>query len=331
MRGYFYGLTLLLVLLGAAGGFFLKTYFLPEPPAVLAPDAATAEAVSFLAVGRQGYDNPPGRRVAAGMERVAAGRPQHFVVLGGDNFFRNGVASVDDPQWGVKFETLYGGRHLRGTPFYATLGNHDHLGNAEAQVRYAQERRGSARWRMNGRYYRRDFGRAPDGRTLVRVVFLDMIPMLESADEAEAQTAFLRESFADGPGETGGPVWKVLVGHNPLQSLTAQPTALTRVMHDLRPIAVELGVDLALSSNDWFQQLLDRDGEPIYVSTSGGGRKLEPVETRSGPREFTLARHGFAGVTAEAGRLTVTLYDADGEAGFTATRERGTVRGSGPQ
>ena len=47
-----------------------------------------------------------------------------FVVLLGDNFYEDGVASVDDPQWQTKFEDPYANIDL---PFYAVLGNHDHM------------------------------------------------------------------------------------------------------------------------------------------------------------------------------------------------------------
>ena len=159
----------------------------------------------------------------------------------------------------------------------------------------------------------RDFGRTDDGAVLLRVVFLDMIPMMESPAEQEQ---FLRDAMA----APGDPAWKIIVGHNPLRSLTEQPTALTRVMHDLLPVAQELGVDLAVSSNDWFQQLLDVPGEPMHVSTSGGGRKLEAVPLRDEPGTYTKAQHGFARISVDAEKLTVEMLDADGDVSYTATR-----------
>lgn len=306
--------VLLVLALGAAIGWIGSDVF-QAPPAVIAPEASSAESITFLAVGRQGYGNDYGRQVAAGMERAAAEMPTHFVVFGGDNFFRNGVESVDDPQWQTKFEDQYEGPHLRGLPMFAALGNHDHDGNAQAQIDYAQQRKGTGRWRMDGLFYRRDFGRTPDGTVLIRIVFLDMIPMMESPAEQEQ---FLRDAMA----APGDPRWRIIVGHNPLRSLTEQPTAKTRVMHDLLPIARELGVDLAVSSNDWFQQLLDVGGEPMHVSTSGGGRKLEDVPSRNEPGTYTQSQHGFARITADAHTLTVDMLDADGNLSFTASRQK---------
>lgn len=309
--------VLLVVAVGASMGL-LNVWLNPAPPAVLAPDTQSAEAITFLAVGRQGYGNAAAERVAAGMERIAAETPTHFVVFGGDNFFPDGVASVDDPQWEEKFEDLFDGPHLRGTPCFAVLGNHDRRGNRQAQVDYAKQRRGSGRWRMDGAFYARDFGRTTDGSVLLRVVFLDMMAMLKSADE---QVAFLREAMA-APGGSGGPRWKAVVGHNPLRSLAGRESATIRIMDELLPIAQELGVDLAISSNDWFQQLLDVPGEPMHVATSGGGAKMEDVPHRNELDTYTKTQHGFARVRVDAGALVVEMMDADGDVSFTATRRR---------
>lgn len=303
--------VLLALVVGAAVGWIASAVS-SGPPAIVAPEMSSAESITFLAVGRQGYGNDHGRRVAAGMEYAAAEKPTHFVVFGGDNFFRDGVVSVDDPQWQSKFEDQYDGPHLRGLPMFATLGNHDHDGNAQAQVDYATQRKGTGRWRMDDLYYAKDFGRTADGAVLLRVVFLDMIPMMESPAQQEQ---FLRDALA----APGNPQWKVIVGHNPLRSLTDQPTAQTRIMHDLLPIAQELGVDLAVSSNDWFQQLLDIPGEPMHVSTSGGGRKLEDVPLRNEPGTYTQSQHGFARINVDSQTLTVEMLDADGEVSYSAS------------
>ncbi|MGE3614995.1 MAG: metallophosphoesterase, partial [Gemmatimonadales bacterium] len=187
----------------------------PEPPvpaAITAPAADSAPEVRFLAVGRQGYGNEAASRIAAAMERVAAEKPTHGVLYLGDNFYPRGVTSTTDRQWRTKFESLYDGTHLRGMPFFAILGNHDHEGTPAAELEYAAKQVGSGRWRMDAPYYVRDFGRAGD-RVLVRIVFLDAIPMLE---QAETQLTFAREAFA----ATGNPIWRVVASHYAARSLT---------------------------------------------------------------------------------------------------------------
>jgi len=276
------------------------------------------ERISFLAVGRQGYGNPWASEVAAGMERSAAEEATHFVVLTGDNFYPSGVASVTDAQWQEKFEVLYGGPRLGTLPFYAVLGNHDHQGNAAAQLQYAREQRGSGRFRMDGFSYYRDFGRVGD-RILLRMVFLDTVPMIERWGAKRAAVSFLREALV----LPGDPVWRVVVGHSGVRSLTRNPFTSQLLLDDLLGVMQELEVDLVLSGNDRFQQVLDEPGEPLHVSSNGGGRKLETgIAERSTESAFVAVRPGFARVTVDAASLEVSMFDRQGNATYRKVRRR---------
>ena len=72
--------------------------------------------------------------------------------------------------------------------------------------------------------------------------------------------------------------------------------------------------DLYLSANDRFLQILQFPGEPVHVSTNGGGEKLEQVPLRDQHGEFTIAQHGFARVIVDTRKLSVELYDHNGRA-----------------
>jgi len=72
-----------------------------------------------------------------------------FVISVGDNFYEDGVASIDDPKWKTSFEDVYTAPSLQ-IPWYVALGNHDYHGNTQAQLDYAQA---SKRWNMLGRWY----------------------------------------------------------------------------------------------------------------------------------------------------------------------------------
>lgn len=223
-----------------------------------------------------------------------------------------------DPQWRGKFEELYRAESLQGVPFYAVLGNHDHRGNAAAQLEYASERQGTGRWRMRGRQYHQDFGRIDD-RVLLRIVFLDTVPMVRSPWKRGVGRWYLRRAMAL-PGE---PIWRVVVGHAGIRSRSRHSFTRRLLLDDFGPLMRELEVDLVLSGNDRSQQLLDMPDEPLHVSTNGGGEKLDPeVEEEASARSFVAVRPGFVRVTVDRRSLEIEMMDRHGTVSYRKARTR---------
>ncbi len=249
------------------------------------------------------------------MERVAREAPTHGVLYLGDNFYPKGVSSVHDSQWQYKFERLYAGKYLRGMPFCAVVGNHDAEGVVDAQLEYARKRLGSARWQMDSPCYARDFGRA-NGRVLVRAVFLDSVAMYR---DPAAQLQFLGEAF----GSECRAIWRVVVGHFGFRSLTNDSYTRRLTLSSLLPELQALKVDLCVTANDRFQQVLDRPGEPLHLSANGGGDKAETGLCAEDPQtDFVSSQGGFAVVAADALALTVELRGVGGALTFRRRRER---------
>lgn len=299
----------------------------PPASAVTAPTVSTR--CVFLAVGRQGYGDAPTRAVALSMEQLARERGDiNFTMLLGDNFHPTGVSAIDDPQWDSKFESLYDGAHLKGMPFYAVVGKHDHQGNVQAQLDYSRLKRGSGRWQMDGPFYAKDFGTL-DGQPLVRIVFLDSVSLqgvgtdgilpMSSARNRDEQVRFLREQFA---AATVQPHWKIVATHYPSRSLTTNIYSGKRVMTSLLPVLREVGVDIVISANDRFQQVLDVAGEPLHVSVNGGAPKVDELPVLDTPSQLVAPQKGFALISTDENHLTVELFDAQGALSHTRTRAR---------
>jgi tartrate-resistant acid phosphatase type 5 len=53
------------------------------------------------------------------------------------------VENVRDKKFQKVFEQIYNNDHLSNTPWFHILGNHDHYGNAKAQIDYTNK---SKRW-----------------------------------------------------------------------------------------------------------------------------------------------------------------------------------------
>ena len=117
--------------------------------------------LSFLGVGDWGREGRNHQRdVARQMARTAQRSNARFVISVGDNFYENGVVGIDDPAWQNSYERIYDAPSLQ-VPWHVALGNHDYIGNVQAQLDYTAK---SDRWHLPARWY--DFTeRAPDGAT----------------------------------------------------------------------------------------------------------------------------------------------------------------------
>ena len=150
-------------------------------PALEPRRAPPAGEIRFLVLGdwgRQGGSRQ--REVAQGMGDRAAARGADFVITTGDNFYEDGVGSVDDEAWRISFREIYTSPSL-DIPWYPVIGNHDYHGSIQAQIDYSRR---DGRWRMPARYH--SFER-PVGRERALFVFLDTISLSRNlpVDEME--------------------------------------------------------------------------------------------------------------------------------------------------
>jgi len=114
------------------------------------------QSLEFFVIGDIGgmpiypYYSYAQNSVAKRMKKVAEkGAPLHFVVNLGDNFYYNGIKDVSDHRFKDSFEDVYDGESLR-VPWYTIAGNHDHLGNVNAQLAYTNH---SRKWTFPKLFY----------------------------------------------------------------------------------------------------------------------------------------------------------------------------------
>lgn len=94
----------------------------------------------------------------SGALKIAPHMGEHhpeFVLAIGDNFYNEGVKSVDDPQFKSKFEDTFTQPALQ-VPWYVAAGNHDYYGGTagiQAEMDYTNK---SSRWVYPSLYFTKD-------------------------------------------------------------------------------------------------------------------------------------------------------------------------------
>ncbi len=274
------------------------------------PAQAKTPPLNFVTIGdwgRQGAHMQ--REVGAQMGRSAAVIGSRFVISVGDNFYEDGVTGLDDPQWQTSFEQIYSAASLQ-TPWHAILGNHDYIGDIDAQIRYSDK---SPRWRMPGRIFTRSEV-LPDG-TPVDFVFLDTNPFITAyrgtkvrvdGQDTNAQLAWLDQKLG-----TSTAPWKIVIGHHPIYTVARQKHDTPELIEQLLPVLKRHQVKLYINGHD--HNLQDRVVDGIHFITCGAGSETSKVKV-AGPGEFSSDQHGFM-TTA----LSVEAFD------FSFVNEQGTL------
>lgn len=281
---------------------------------VLAPEvsAAPRSPLSFVMIGDWGRGTDAQHRVAAEMGRAAAATNARFVLALGDNFYEQGVESVDDPLWKSMFEDVYTHPALQ-VPWHVVLGNHDYYGNPQAQVDYTAH---SPRWRMPQRYFK--VADTNLDRADIDMFVIDTAPFIESyrkdpssrkgrntsTQDVDAQLAWLDTQLG-----TARRTWKLVVGHHTIHSGGSQHGDTPELIARLKPVLLRHGVQAYIAGHDHDMQHIVRDGLNIFQC--GAGMEARPVKAIEGTR-FCIAQPGFGTVTVAGDTLTVEFRDQAG-------------------
>ena len=178
---------------------------------------ADAEPLTLLFVGDWGGEsdaiptNAAQQADAAGMSTIAAATNAQGVVLLGDNFYYRGVEKNTSVRFQETFEEVYTPAAFLDLPFYVVAGNHDHLGDVQAQIDYHDK---SLRWHFPSLFYLLPFNftSSTGVRRRLDLVMIDTVnlagacavdfpgcPLLGPADPvaAEAQWAWLNATLGN--------------------------------------------------------------------------------------------------------------------------------------
>lgn len=193
-------------------------------------------------------------------------------------------------------------------PFWVALGNHDYMGNAQAEIEYGER---NELWRMPSPYYCFE---EPVGRASVAFFVLDTQPLRLGDFVAEAQLRWLDERLSASRAQ-----WKIVVGHHPMLSHGNHGGSST-LRAKIGPLLDTYGVDLYLSGHDHDLQLVDSGGSWLQV-VSGAAATRRPTGTGEGTL-FACDEFGFAWVEVRESALTVGFVSETGELRYRHTTEK---------
>ena len=260
----------------------------------------TPGELKLLFTGDTGTGNSDQKDVALAMEKTCVDKKIDGVVLLGDNFYDDGVKSVDDPQWLSKFADMYNTPCLASHKFYVVLGNHDMRMNPNAQILYTQK--SNYKWNLPNRFYALHFkgiadffaldSNFPDACGVSGLCSLDWIG--EKMKESEAP-------------------WKIVMGHHPVLSGGKYPRPKWLAALTLPRLLCQGHADFYFSAHDHNLQHLrgQVNGEGCEVNqlvVGGGGGSLNNVESIPGKTLFAAKSHGYVFARLDSNSISVAYY-----------------------
>ncbi|GAC13401.1 purple acid phosphatase family protein [Aliiglaciecola lipolytica] len=271
------------------------------------------DSVSFLVLGDWGrnghYQQVP---VADMMDVVMQQLDAEFITTTGDNFYSNGVASVDDPYWQTSFEQIYHGPNLF-EDWYPTLGNHDYRGNWQAQIDYSKR---SRRWEMPSQYYAKTFSVGKNTEMLV--LFIDTNPLnpeykdvpkyaQTQKQDGEKQLRWIEQQLSSSTAK-----WNLVIGHHPLYSSGKRYGKTHGIQGVLEPIFEKFKVDAYFAGHEHDLQHNRPEGKSVEHFVSGAGSELRPVQQREFTK-YAISEAGFVSVSVNDTKLLVQFISGSGK------------------
>jgi hypothetical protein len=284
--------------------------------------------VRIIAIGDTGEGNTEQHCVADAMNAKCGADGCDAVLMAGDNFYEEGVSSVDDAQWLSKFEEPYDRQHLNVIPFYAVLGNHDYApppfdeltssdGSKQAQIDYSSLPVGtgpgfrySDKWRMPAAYYD-----VPFGNGIFHLFGVD------SQDTSDTQLDDMAARVAASPA-----VWKLAFAHHPrftsgdhqgdnelLDILTGfSDPSMFELME-----GIYCNADIYLSGHDHNREFIAKGTDGSCPNTafiiSGAGAKVRESSFSAvgGSMYYNESIEGFIYLVMTPTTLSIESYDMD--------------------
>lgn len=288
---------------------------IPEPSFAVAEtsDGGGGRGLVFSVIGDWGDNTPKRDEVATVFNDVANRYDVDFTVSVGDNFYRDGVSGVDDPQFKQKWQDVY----TDNKPWYLVTGNHDWHSDPMDEVRYTNL---NSRWNMPALYYDKVFDF--DGIS-AHFVFIDteILAAKQLGNSARDQhLAWIEDRL-----RSSDATWLFVVGHYPVYSVGSHgPNSY--LIKKLVPLLKKYHVNAYFAGHDHISEFFNSETVAYVVSGDGGRDDSEGAvnknNTQNPPVEWYNAKNlgGVAVVSVKDARSARVQYVmSDGSIGHKVT------------
>jgi tartrate-resistant acid phosphatase type 5 len=254
------------------------------------------------------------KEVAQKLGDASVGLDADFIISTGDNFYPNGVESVNDPSWKSSFENIYT-HHGTFTEWYVALGNHDYRSNPDAQVAYSSI---SQRWHMPSRYFSIKKMLDDDSTKTVELFFIDSNPFqsdyysddIYAPKVKQADTAAQKKWLEEALGQSKA-LWKIVVGHHPLYSAGKRKGKTGDMINSFQPLFNKYKVDAYFAGHEHHLEYDKTATMNFHHFISGAGSEARPVGTAIYTKA-AFAAHGFLAVSINEKEMLVQFIDHNG-------------------
>jgi tartrate-resistant acid phosphatase type 5 len=294
-----------------------------------------ASDLNFLIVGDWGGQVTPPYTTAAEiatakqMGPLAESLNSSFTLALGDNFYDHGVKDVDDQRFKSTFEDVFTAKSLF-TPWHVLAGNHDHYGNASAEVAYSAK---SERWNFPSFYYT-FVEQIPNSESTIQFVMIDTVILAGNTrvngveylqpqgaeDElaAETQWEWIESTLSASKAQ-----YIVVAGHYPVYSICEHgPTDL--LVLRLKPLLEKYNVTAYICGHDHCAETFNTGTDTDYhVVGASHGCDSSTAHKNAVPKDSLKFHYGdglgaFAAVTVNYHGFTLKHYSDDGKVLYTA-------------
>lgn len=243
--------------------------------------SSSSDTLAFVAVGDWGgqptnpFTTATERYVAKSMGETAERAMSQFTIALGDNFYDTGVTDVTDPRFKETFEDLFTADSLQSR-WYVVLGNHDHYGNASAEIAYTNH---SKRWYLPDYNYTQVFP-IGDSSATFQLVVIDTVQIagltdpydhsLPPSGPASLPAAQDQLQWVESILKTSNATWLIVAGHYPVWSVAEHgPTQI--LVEQLRPMLEKYNATAYLCGHDHTLQHICEEDSTVEYYVSGAG------------------------------------------------------------